>query len=635
MKNSSSENNRPDFVFDGDCAFCTRWIERWRSGLRDKIHFVSYQQFDSSASGIEREEFRKSVYFFESGRTSRAAEAVCRMLAYDWKRRWLLWCYQFLPGFKPLSEAVYRLIAANRVFFSAITKFLWGGELRPPVYFFSRRYFIAVLAFIYATAFASLWIQIPGLYGPDGILDAGHYLARIGEYFKGSWLRFYAVPTLAWFDASPGFLRGICAAGFLLSGLVLAGRAVRLSLFILWALYLSLVTAGQDFLSFQWDTLLLETGFLAIFWAPAQRGIGQGADWQSKHIPFGRGLLVLLLFKLMFSSGAVKFASGDPSWRDFSALGYHYYTQPLPSPLSWFIHQFPAAFHKLCTAVMFFIEWIAPFFLFFPRNIRVTGVFLIAALQIAILLTGNYCFFNLLALALCLPAIDDAVWKKKRIPAEVMRPAPALMRILVIPVAIVFAAVSSCQVARIFQVKLPWYAPALEVERALRPFSSLNGYGLFAVMTKRRGEIFVEGSDDGKLWKAYEFKFKPGKLDRLPQFVAPYQPRLDWQMWFAALGTAEQNQWFVNFCVRLLQGTPSVLSLMKNNPFPVAPPKYLRAVTYDYRFTTPEERKKTGAWWKRTFRESYLPVISLSGTVPKEEGTAPGKSADELEGIPN
>jgi hypothetical protein len=376
---------------------------------------------------------------------------------------------------------------------------------------------------------------------------------------------------------------------------------------LLWVLYLSLLVVGQDFLSFQWDILLVEIGFLAMLLAAGRRP-SRTVIW----------LLRLLLFRLMFSSGAVKLASGDSTWRALTALRVHYETQPIPNAVAWYMHQLPPWFQTFSCVVMFAIELVAPWFLFAPRRLRLAAVWLMAFLQMLILLTGNYAFFNWLALALLIPAADDALWGR-RIPARLLQKLanrtgrqPWLIgRVTVGVLAVVIATSGLIQVSRIiFPIQgLPWLVE--QIAAAPIRLHVVSGYGLFAVMTTSRPEIIVEGSNDGDNWEAYEFKYKPGDLRRPPPFVAPYQPRLDWQMWFAALGDYRANPWFVNLMVRLLEGSPQVLKLLQSNPFPNAAPKFVRASRYEYHFTDRATRRAEGTWWRREFTGLYFPVASL------------------------
>ena len=345
-------------------------------------------------------------------------------------------------------------------------------------------------------------------------------------------------------------------------------------------------------------------------------------------------LLRLLLFKLMFSSGCVKLLSGDPNWRNLTALTFHYQTQPLPTWIGWYAHQLPLWFQKVSCAGMFAIELGAPFLIFAPRRLRFCGGAAIAFLQILILLTGNYTFFNWLTLALCLLLLDDFALAKfvpaQNVRLSAVRSARRTRRTRPSRC----SALRSCRWPRGHHrsargrgdrhLLLSNGAPVRRTTGLVvcrwrsrmpgsQPFRTFNGYGLFAVMTTERREIIVEGSNDGVNWLPYEFKYKPGDVNRRPAFVAPHQPRLDWQMWFAALGNYRQNPWFVNFCVRLLQGSPEVLALAgRKIRFPDHPPRYIRAEFYDYRFTNFAERRATGAWWKRERLGEYLPPISLS-----------------------
>jgi hypothetical protein len=319
----------------------------------------------------------------------------------------------------------------------------------------------------------------------------------------------------------------------------------------------------------------------------------------------------------MFQSALVKWFSGDPLWHHLTALTVHYQTQPLPNPLAWFVHQWPLGFQKASCLAMFVMEGFVPFLIFMPRRPRLFAFWVLAGFQGLILMTGNYTYFNGLAIALCLWLLDDAMvrawlppWCDEPLAEESVstgsgRPHVKSLRLLA--ATIIF--LTSIPFARVLGFRPPEWAiaPTVWVE-SLRSF---NSYGLFAVMTPTRPEIIVEGSNDGKEWRAYEFKYKPGDLAQRPRQVAPFQPRLDWQMWFAALGDYRQNPWFINFCIRILQGSKPVLALLAQDPFPDHPPVYLRASLYEYRFTTAAERRATGQWWMREPKGLYCPVLSL------------------------
>jgi hypothetical protein len=482
--------------------------------------------------------------------------------------------------------------------------------------------FLRALGFVYFCAFASLWPQIPGLLGQSGILPAGAFLGLVrGEFgANGYWL----VPTLAWWSDSDSFLLGLCAAGMVLSVLLVLDVLPTPALVGLWVCWLSLVNVGQDFLSFQWDVLLLEAGFLAVFLVPGWH-LRPRLPRQSTP-PFRTVLWLLhwLLFRLMFFSGIVKLASGDPAWRSLSALRFHYETQPLPTPPAWYAHQLPAWFHSLETATVLLLELAVPFLSFVPgRPARLTAAGTLTGLQALILLTGNYAFFNLLSIALCgLLLTDDDLRRlfrarKRRLRAKsgngVTAIAPArTSAIVLIPLTAMIALLSVVQVSSTVLpgVRLP--EPLGLLAARAEPFHVFNRYGLFAVMTTRRLEIVIEGSRDGHTWKEYNFRYKPGDIRRGPRWVWPHQPRLDWQMWFAALsGPGERPSWFPVFLQRVLQETPEVLTLMGKNPFAGAPPRYVRAALYDYRFTSLAGRRATGAWWQRKLLGTYFPAVSL------------------------
>jgi hypothetical protein len=391
---------------------------------------------------------------------------------------------------------------------------------------------------------------------------------------------------------------------------------------LLWLIYLSLSAIGREFLSFQWDVLLLETGFLGIFFAPRQL-----LPRPSREAPPSRLVIWLfrwLLFRLMIESGCVKLLSGDAMWNKLTALSVHYQTQPLPTWIGWYAHQLPMWVQKISCLGMFFIELVVPFFFFAPRRLRFWAGGLTALLQILILLTGNYTFFNWLTLALCLLLLDDFTLARF-VPRNFLQRFThhesritnhgwlVLRRVATISLAMVILAMSSLQLVTMFGVRSTLLNPLASAHNWLSSFRSVNRYGLFAVMTPMRPEIIVEGSNDGINWLPYEFKYKPGDLKQRPTFVAPHQPRLDWQMWFAALGTWRENPWFVSFVVRLQQNSPATLALLKKNPFPNAPPRYIRAMLYEYRFTNFAERKRTGAWWTFIPIGEYLPPISSDG----------------------
>jgi predicted DCC family thiol-disulfide oxidoreductase YuxK len=630
-------------IFDGDCNFCKLWIRRWQHLTHDFVEYLPSQDPSVSARvpEVSREAFEESVQLIEpDGAVFSGSEAVFRALACNPHERWLLEWYEHSRGFAHTSESAYAFIARHRTFFSLLTRIAFGRHVEPATHWLVRSSFLRFLGVIYLVAFASLGMQVTGLLGENGILPARLTMESARLQVSAAHIgldRFHLVPTLCWFSASDGFLKFQCIAGAALAVLLVIGIFPMPCLVILWGIYLSLMTIGREFLGFQWDALLLETGLLAVFFAPLQYRLGS-----SRAAPPSRIVLWLLrwlLFRLMFQSGCVKLLSHDPAWHNLTALAFHYETQPLPTWIGWLAYQLPLWFQKASTAAMFAIELAVPFLVFAPRRIRLIPCVLFIALQLLIAATGNYCFFNLLTIALCIPLLDDAAlrslvplkWRKGvesghgAINVPGARPQPNGSGDLklkrwrwslwaTIPLACIAITIPSMEMGGMFRTWLPWPRPVVGLYRWMAPLRSFNTYGLFAIMTTNRFEIIVQGSSDGLDWKTYEFKYKPGEVARRPGFVAPHQPRLDWQMWFAALGTYGQNPWFGNFCKRLLQGSPDVLALLKENPFPNAPPRYIRAELYQYHFTDLAARRKTGAWWWQESRGEYLPAVTVSGS---------------------
>ncbi len=439
---------------------------------------------------------------------------------------------------------------------------------------------VRLIAFIYFIAFTSWGVQAPGLIGSHGIAPAVQFFQAVRQaYGTGAW---WEAPSLFWLGASDAALTAgwIAGAAFALAAMFAPWRwAMRLALALCLILWLSLCSAGQDFLSFQWDILLSEAGFLAIF-----------AD----DSPVRIWLFRWLAFRLMFYSGVVKFASGDPNWRNLTALHYHYETQPLPTPLAWYMAQLPMWFQQASTALTFVVELIAPLLFFGPRQVRHVGAWAVLGLQALIIATGNYTYFNLLAIVIVLFLFMEP------------KPDPRGRGHRAVSAALAgfIALISAYLTLQLFGVQSPVMEAILH---RVEPLRIVNSYGLFAVMTTERQEIVIEGSNDGDTWLAYEFPYKPGDLRRAPPLVAPHQPRLDWQMWFAALGRYQQNRWFVGFMLRVMQGEPAVLRLLSYNPFPKAPPRYVRARLFLYHFT----HFGQSGWWTREERGLYFPAVSL------------------------
>ena len=612
-------------IWDGECHFCKRWIERWREVTTGKVDYKTYQEAADRFPEIPVERFKRAVAFIEpDGETFFAAEAVYRSLRYRFSSRWLAWSYDQVPGFAATSEVAYKFIARHRSFGSAITRLLWGQDVRPPTYLWARRWFLRALGLIYLIAFVSLSVQVEGLVGSNGVSPVSQFLPAAHEQLGPHAYSF--LPTLCWFNSSDAFLHFLCGGGVVLSLLLIFEVAQVLCLVTLFVFYLSLTVAGQTFLSFQWDILLLETGFLAIFFAPwhlwTKKNLLRPGSATPATAPVSRAalfLLKVLLFKLMVMSGVVKLTSGDDCWWNLTALDYHYWSQPLPTIFGWWADQHPEWFKHFSVAFCLAVEIIAPFFIWTPRRLRLIAAGFMIFLQAVIALTGNYCFFNLLAVALCLLLIDDAAIRGRRMATTAVGDrgynrhdrAWRLSASVGVIVIVVTLPINGWLIFTAFKPDAQWPRPLAFVYGKLEPFRIVNGYGLFRVMTKDRREIVIEGSTDGIEWLPYEFKWKPGGVMRAPGWCAPHQPRLDWQMWFAALGTPRENPWFIQLMICLLEGKPQVARLLARNPFPQTPPRFVRATFYRYRFTTSSEHRQSGAWWKRQELGEYLRPVSL------------------------
>jgi hypothetical protein len=379
-------------------------------------------------------------------------------------------------------------------------------------------------------------------------------------------------------------------------------------------LYLSFVSTGREFLSFQWDALLLETGLAAAIIAPT-RGRHEAPTWTAI------ALMRALVFRLYFESGLCKLASRDPAWRSCTACCYHYSTQPLPTRLGWHAHQLPRRAHRFSTFVTLALELGAPFLTFAPRRLRHVAFVGLVGLQALIAATGNYGFFNLLTIVDSLWLVDDeALPRRLRPHGAPDRRAPGWRRIAGALAAAPLLAVSAMELyGRLLH--RPGPRSLRRVRAFLAPFEAVNPYGLFAVMTTERPEIVVDGSMDGSEWREYRFRYKPSDVNAPPRLVAPHQPRLDWQMWFAALGPPPP--WFATFLMRLLEGEANVLALLDGTPFPDHPPRYVRAQLYEYRMTDRATRGRTGAWWSRERIGLYVPPMTLDDrTSPAERLTS-------------
>jgi predicted DCC family thiol-disulfide oxidoreductase YuxK len=595
---TGTDPTKPLVIFDGKCSFCRIWIEYFKIVTAGAVDYAPYQEAAPAYPHIPLQRFQQAVHLIQpSGEALSGARAVYELIA----QRWPLSLYRRFSWFRRVSEAAYQFVATRRNFFYRVTVLFFGTRVQPLEYHAVQWLFSRLLASIYLIAFASFGMQAAGLIGSHGILPVGQYLTRIWQALGSSSYRL--APTLFWLNSDDAVIQGVWIAGVVCSLLALFGLFWRGALVMAFLLYLSLVNGSQEFLSYQWDYLLLETGFLAIF-----LGYSRSVVW----------LFRWLLFRLLFFSGVVKLLSGDATWRGLTALTFHYQTQPIPTPLAWYAHQLPPWFQQLSCLGVFFVELAIPLLILGPRRARLIALPWLVSLQLLILLTGNYAFFNLLAVSLCVFLLDDAVLRSL-LPRHLVDWAAKARRVFVPQRFRQWIASALLAVVAVLSGLLAIQTLSGDVTAAGRallsaagPFGIVNSYGLFANMTTTRPEIIVEGSEDGTKWLSYEFKYKPGALTRRLSWVAPYQPRLDWQMWFAALGSYRENVWFLNFLARLLQGRPEVLDLIDRNPFPDRPPRFVRAQLYEYRFTDARTLGQTRQWWTRTPLGVYVPPVSLT-----------------------
>lgn len=459
----------------------------------------------------------------------------------------------------------------------------------PENYSISAYLFCRFLGLIYLFSFGAFFFQIKGLLGKDGILPINEYLAIFEGRLKN---KYYHIPTLFWINASDQSLTAVIYVGLVLSLLLIFGIAIPLMLITLYVLYLSVVSVGQAFLGFGWEGFLLETTAHAFFISLSP--VPNIMVWLS---------LNFLVFRFFIQAGAVKLQSHDSAWRNLTAIYYHYQSQPLPNTIAWLIHKAPLAFHKLSCVFMFGVELIVPFGLFFGEVARLIVFFLLFSLQFSIWATGNFSFLNHLTAVLLIVLISNRFLPDIPITAPLSQDNPLLY--------LAGTFLLFLQIIRFIDHFFPKRA-LQNILIKFSPFHIANRYGIFAVMTTDRYEIIIEGSEDGKEWKEYLFSYKPTELSRRPRRISPYQPRLDWQAWFLPFHRWDEEEWYSLFLSHLLKGTPEVLKLIRYNPFQASPPRYVRAMTYLYEFTSFKEKRETGNWWKRRLVGSYSPVMEMS-----------------------
>jgi hypothetical protein len=469
----------------------------------------------------------------------------------------------------------------------------------------ARWLFLRALGAIFFSAFYSLAFQIHGLIGPEGILPARLFLADVARVFpiSGPW----RAPTLLWIASSDGALTALVTCGLIASVLLTLNVWPRATIAASGILFLSFVSAAQDFSGYQSDGMLLEAAFLSFFFAP--RGVRPRLGAAE---PPSRASLFLLQwewFRIYFESGIVKLASGDAQWRALTAMDHYYENGPLPTWLGWYAHQLPHSIHAASVISTFVIELGVVWMLFLPRRFRNACFFVVTALQIGIIATANYAFLNYIVLALGVLLLDDRALARVRLrtaPRAASIEPPPRWRVFGAAIALSWCFyVTLAMFLFMFASGGPLEAPAHLIE----PFRIANRYGLFAVMTEARYEIEYQGTRDGVTWTPYPFRYKPQDLRSAPGIYAPYQPRFEWNLWFASLGTWKNDRWVVRVSGRLLDREPSVLRLFARDPFDGAAPVRVRVVLWQYHFTDAATRRATGQWWTREEIGPYAPEV--------------------------
>jgi hypothetical protein len=536
---------------------------------------------------------------------------------------------------------------------SSVIGWLFDSRNGPSDRFLSRWIFLRALGAIYFSAFFSLVFQIRGLIGPEGILPANEYLKSVAEQVghAGYWY----VPSVLWFSSSSHMLTGLCWVGMAAALLLVLNLWPRGMLVVCFVCFLSFVSAARDFSGYQSDGMLLEAGFLSLFLAP-----GGLRPRLGETQPPVRAALYLLLwewFRIYFESGVAKMAGGDPEWRNFTAMDDYYQNGPLPTWIGWYVQHFPHWFHGATAFFTLALELVLIWSAFLPRRFRIALFFVVTPWQIGIILTANYTFLNYLVLILAFLLLDDR-FLMRVFPGQWKRPLPDLPltsaghplspasdqlsvlpsasspsidkapasrdasldgrqknRFWLAPLRVAISAVWLLWIFYATSVQMLWMIMSAPFPTSpvalLDPFRIANRYGLFAVMTRGRYEIEFQGSNDGQTWIAYPFRHKPQEPNKPPRIYAPYQPRLDWNLWFASLGEWRDNPLVLRTQRRLLSSDPDVLALFAANPFPQAPPRQVRAVLWQYWFTSMTEKREHGLWWRRELLGLYAPAVRL------------------------
>jgi len=620
---------RPVLYWDRDCEFCRRWVERWQAVTGTRVDYRLLQEASpeviAAAGGLPPQ---RIVLAEGDGSLKTGALAALAALAPESAgARGLLRACQAIPMVHCTAESAYRWIAGHRAFCARATNLLWGCDVLPPTYRVAGWIFPRAIGLVFLCAFLSLWAQIDGLAGSQGILPVAQEMEAVRNHCQSEGTPASALlymPSLLWLGASDAQMQTWLAIGTVASLLLLAGVFPAWSALAAWAVYLSFAAAVPMFLNFQWDALLLEAGLLAVFCVPWCACLSRA---RSEPPRLGRMLVWWLLFRLMLESGIVKLygfnAAGRNAWLDGTALDFHYFTQPLPVWTSWWCAQFPAWFQRISLAIVFLIELVLPFFMFGPRRMRMTAFWGFALLMVLIMATGHYGFFNILTLALGVCLVDDASWPgwlggafstdptKSTFSSATLRMQKKLLPYFA---AVIFVVTGILLLVVLRVLPMAWAAPVAGPLLSLR---STNSYGLFSVMTTERPEITIEASADGSHWDPYVFRYKMDAANADLSFIGPHMPRLDWQMWFAALEFRERKHppaWLIPLIMRLEEGSPGVTSLLNTKAALPKAPRFFRLRLDLLTFSTPAEKAATGQVWQAR----ALPEYTIQGTLPRK-----------------
>lgn len=620
-------------LYDGQCQFCISamcCLKRW---LGNRLSFQSYQSFMVHQNHPKSHLFSKRLHListsdsstsYQAGPSWSGAAAVFKALSLAKWGRGLWWLYVHSTVFKWFTEMVYQAISETRGWLSS----WWAtGSFRQ-----STNIFLTGISIVYCLAFGSLVSQILLLFGQSGIYPIQSVVRYFLDASNPIETLFLKLPSILWWFNSDGVLQGMVIVGLISAVLCVCLHSFRrFGLVLCWFIYLSVVVLGHPFMSFQWDVLLLEMGVLAFWmsWFPNSRGI--------------RFLLRWVLFRVLFGSGMVKLMSQDQSWQSFSALQYHFWTQPLPHLGSFFAHQLSSGIHRILLFGMFLIELVVPFFIFFTSRFRQIAFFSINGLMIAIMMTGNYGFFNILVMVNSIVLLNDHAIDRLRLffkrrtdimPNYSCSPTSDLIYEPIITTVSsrkwrwrfiaskMIGGLNIVSMTALFVLSFPLdlnrFLPKMaQIELGSRGVSIarswclVNRYGLFSVMTTTRPELVFQGSKDGVRWKTYHFKWKTNDVFRRPQWAFPYHPRLDWQLWFAALGTFESNRWLMGVLNGLATNHPRLIGALHDNPFLDDPPHYLRIMRQNYTFTSLSEWWKTGQYWLGGKLEPFSPEFNI------------------------